>query len=172
VRSTKEQPAKSAAPVLGVVATGLGLGAVVMPYFAAVFFVPAAFICGVLAYRRGQTGWGIGAILLALLGLGGIIYTSHQITSITSGRSGRVSLPQSPFAPPPIVTKADYDQIREGMTYERVCSIIGAPGEELSRSDLFDITTVMYSWTNANGSNMNAMFQNNCLVNKAQFGLP
>ena len=29
----------------------------------------------------------------------------------------------------------------------------------------------MYSWQNGNGSNMNAMFQGDRLVNKAQFGL-
>ena len=30
----------------------------------------------------------------------------------------------------------------------------------------------MYSWKNANGSNMNAMFQDGRLISKAQFGLP
>ena len=29
----------------------------------------------------------------------------------------------------------------------------------------------MYMWQNSDGSNMNAMFQNDKLVNKAQFGL-
>lgn len=42
-------PEKSATPALGMVAAGLGLGAVLMPYFAAVFFVPAALICGMIA---------------------------------------------------------------------------------------------------------------------------
>ena len=172
VRPTDKQPPRPAAPALGIAATGLGLGAVVMPYFAAVFFVPASLICGVIAYRRGQTGWGAAGVLLGLLGLAVVIYTSLQITSITIGQPGRISLPQPAFAPPPIVTKAEYDQIREGMTYEHVRSIIGAPGEELSRSDLAGFTTVMYSCADANGSNMNAMFQNNRLVNKAQFGLP
>ena len=70
------------------------------------------------------------------------------------------------------MTKAEYDQIREGMTYEEVRRVIGAAGEEVSRSDIAGFTTVMYSWSNSNGSNMNAMFQNNALMNKAQFGLP
>ena len=30
----------------------------------------------------------------------------------------------------------------------------------------------MYSWTNANGSNMNVMFQSGKLITKAQFRLP
>ncbi len=58
------------------------------------------------------------------------------------------------------------------MTYEEAVRIVGARGDEQSRSDLAGLTTVMYSWMNDNGSNMNAMFQNNRLVTKAQFGLP
>ncbi len=72
----------------------------------------------------------------------------------------------------PVVSKADYDAIGTGMTYEQVQGMIGVPGEELSHSDLAGYTTVMYSWKNPNGSNMNAMFQNDRLVSKAQFGLP
>lgn len=72
---------------------------------------------------------------------------------------------------PPVVTLTEYEEIREGMTYEQVKGIIGAPGQELSRSDFSGYTTVMYSWTNPNGSNMNAMFQNGRSVRKAQFGL-
>ena len=57
------------------------------------------------------------------------------------------------------------------MSYKEVVSIIGAPGEEMSRVTISDVTTVMYSWTNSDFSNMNAMFQNDKLVSKAQFGL-
>jgi hypothetical protein len=67
---------------------------------------------------------------------------------------------------------AEYDQVQKGMSYEQVTSIIGTMGTEISRSDLARHTTVMYSWKNANGSNMNAMFQDGELVIKAQFGLP
>lgn len=172
VATTKQQPVTSASPTIGLVATGLGLGGVLMPYFAAVFFVPAAAICGIAAFRRGQKGLGLAGIVLGLIGLVGIVSVSQQITGFARNPSGSVSLPQPAFGPPPIVTKAEYDQIREGMTYEQVRSIIGATGEELSRSDLAGFTTIMYSWSNSNGSNMNAMFQNNRLINKAQFGLP
>ena len=75
-------------------------------------------------------------------------------------------------AQPLVVTRADYESVRTGMSYEQVLSIVGTPGVELSRSDIAGYTTVMYSWKNSNGSNMNAMFQNGRLVNKAQFGLP
>lgn len=71
----------------------------------------------------------------------------------------------------PVVTKADFDAIQPGMSYAQVSGMIRSSGEELSRVDLAGHTTIMYSWKNADGSNMNAMFQNDALVSKAQFGL-
>jgi len=56
------------------------------------------------------------------------------------------------------------------MSYDEVARIIGASGELHSSSDMAGYRTVVYSWVNPNGSNMNAMFQNGRLVNKAQFG--
>lgn len=168
--SSSSAPERAAAiPTLGIVAVVLGLGAVIMPYFAAAFLVPAAIICGLIAYRRGQKGLGGAGVVLGVIGLIWMIYVSQQITNIV----------KDPFAPspligsgsPPIVTLAEYEQIREGMTYGEVIAVIGSPGEELSRSDMAGYVTVMYSWSNANGSNMNAMFQNGRLVTKAQLGL-
>ncbi len=69
-------------------------------------------------------------------------------------------------------TMTAFDAIKTGESYQDCVNEIGSPGEEISRSDVAGITTVMYSWKNANGSNMNAMFQNDRLVSKAQFGLP
>ena len=71
------------------------------------------------------------------------------------------------------VTMANYLRLDTGMSYREVVEILGEPGEEMSRSDLADITTVMYGWTASRwtGANMNAMFQNDRLVTKAQFGL-
>jgi hypothetical protein len=76
------------------------------------------------------------------------------------------------------VTLAEYSQIRSGMSYWEVRAVIGDAGTEMSRNHLEgvpgvmeSIDTVMYLWTNADGSNMNAMFQNDKLIQKAQFGL-
>jgi hypothetical protein len=69
------------------------------------------------------------------------------------------------------ITLAAYMQIQSGMTYEQVQEIIGTDGVEISRSNIAGYSTVMYSWKSWNGSNMNAMFQNDQLVTKAQFGL-
>jgi len=58
------------------------------------------------------------------------------------------------------------------MSYQEVVTIIGNQGEELSRTNVANIEAVAYSWKNANGSNMTALFQNDKLNTKAQFGLP
>jgi hypothetical protein len=78
----------------------------------------------------------------------------------------------------PIVTKSEYDQIDTGISYRRAVAIIGENGEEISKSTMSavagvmdELVTVMYQWVNADGSNMNAMFQNDALMSKAQFGL-
>ena len=91
--------------------------------------------------------------------------------------SGRVVMPESVVAPEPIVTMSEYNQIKTGHSWAQVRMIIGAPGSETSRSKIAGRTTVMYTWSNSNGSKMNAMFQGGTgefpkLVRKAQCGLP
>lgn len=81
----KSAQTESSTPILGIVSVGLGIGAVLMPYFAAVFLVPAAIICGVIAIRKSQKALGVVGTVLGLIGVAGIIYTSNQITQITGG---------------------------------------------------------------------------------------
>lgn len=78
----------------------------------------------------------------------------------------------------PVVTMSEYQQVANGMTYRQVSRIIGAPGEETSRSRIDGVSgtmsgmeTVSYHWINPDGSNMNAIFQNDKLMSKTQFGL-
>ncbi|GDY09456.1 hypothetical protein LBMAG52_29420 [Planctomycetia bacterium] len=77
-----------------------------------------------------------------------------------------------------VVSKDKFSQIRNGMSYRAVVAIIGASGEEQSSNHIDgvpgvieSIDTVMYSWRNRDGSNMNVMLQNDKVVSKAQFGL-
>jgi hypothetical protein len=77
-----------------------------------------------------------------------------------------------------IVTFTKYQKIENGMSYHQVVEIIGTQGQESSRNHMDGvpgvvnaIETVMYQWINPNGSNMNAIFQNDKLMQKAQFGL-
>jgi hypothetical protein len=67
----------------------------------------------------------------------------------------------------------NYTRLMTGMSYAQVVEILGAPGTELSRSSLGGVTTELYQWegTGSLGANMNAMFQNDRLISKAQFGL-
>ena len=72
----------------------------------------------------------------------------------------------------PAVTLAQFNQVREGMTYEEVVAVLGSEGVEQSSSNIAGIKTVMYAWNgNTMGGNMNAMFQDGKLIQKAQFGL-
>lgn len=159
----------SVGQIFGTIGVILGLSSLVMPYFATVFLVPAALVCGVVALVRKQKSLGVVVMLLAVVGLIGIATVSNQINDVL----------EDPFSPSatfqsddsPVVTLAEYEQLRGGMTYEEAVAVIGTPGEELSRSEVAGYTTVMYTWSNAGGSNMNAMFQDGALITKAQLGL-
>ncbi len=70
------------------------------------------------------------------------------------------------------VSKAQYDALSSGISYAQAVSVLGCHGEELSSSEMAGYKTVMFMWSgNGFGGNMNAMFQNGELINKAQFGL-
>lgn len=71
------------------------------------------------------------------------------------------------------VTLAQFSQLRDGMSYAQASAALGRPGTEMSRTNISGIVTVMYSWQGRGraGANMNAMFQNDRLISKAQFGL-
>ena len=70
----------------------------------------------------------------------------------------------------PGVSLAAYDRIRPGMSYEDVGGLIGR-GTETNRTARGDITMVMYEWRLPGGANVNVVFENNRLIQKAQFGL-
>lgn len=70
-------------------------------------------------------------------------------------------------------TLSAFNALREGMSIRQVESIIGCSGELLSQSDMAGYQTIMLAWSGEGsmGANMNAMFQNNAMIMKAQFGL-
>ncbi|HOJ32820.1 MAG TPA: DUF3862 domain-containing protein [Candidatus Hydrogenedentes bacterium] len=121
--------------------------------------------------------------LMILVGLFLILLLIGVIGSLTGKDSTTPSSkPEAGFKIPSsgkqLVTFDEYKRIQNGMSYREVVSIIGAEGEEISRNKIDgvpgvmeSIETVMYQWVNSNGSNMNAMFQNDRLIQKAQFGL-
>ncbi len=66
---------------------------------------------------------------------------------------------------------SDYSQVRTGMSYREVVSIIGVEGAEISSFNMYDIENTIYQWKNSNGSNITLTFQNGRLTTKIQFGL-
>ncbi|MNC31207.1 hypothetical protein D3C75_795210 [compost metagenome] len=78
----------------------------------------------------------------------------------------------------PSMSKAEFDKLESGMTYDEATVIIGGPGTVLSESGKkggtgLEIHTVMYQYEGEGslGANANLMFQDEKLINKAQFGL-
>ncbi|MFY0760227.1 hypothetical protein AB1K32_15255 [Metabacillus dongyingensis] len=73
------------------------------------------------------------------------------------------------------ISKEEFAQIENGMTYEEVVAIIGVEGEILSEvgEKGTQFYTIMYMWDGETGlgANANAMFQGNKLNAKSQFGL-
>ncbi|PEN88349.1 hypothetical protein CN553_23570 [Bacillus cereus] len=71
------------------------------------------------------------------------------------------------------MTKAEFEQIQNDMTYEEVVQIIGSEGKLTSESTVADYTTKLYTWKceGGLGANANITFQNNRVQSKTQFGL-
>jgi cytoskeletal protein RodZ len=103
--------------------------------------------------------------------------SSTQNASTTSSptpqrsQSNTASTPSTSSSAPG-VTMANYTRLKTGMTYAQVVEILGKEGTELSSNEISGIKTVMYQWEGEGfGANMNAMFQNGKMIQKAQFGL-
>lgn len=74
------------------------------------------------------------------------------------------------------ITKAEFDQIKDGMSYEEVTAIVGGEGELQAESGKpgEELYTVSYSYQAEKGSlgaNANVMFQGGKMTMKAQAGL-
>lgn len=110
---------------------------------------------------------GCGGALLLLVGVGFCV--------------SLIDAPSRPTPPAPATTQpadesitlAKFRQLQDGMSYAQAVEILGREGVEQSRSNLAGTVTVMYQWANPGimAGNMNAMFQNDRLITKAQFGL-
>jgi len=130
--------------------------------------------------KWGFTNLALGSILVMIIFVFSIFSIGSAIESRkTEIRNVFTETPTQPLkSSAKLITKSKYDQIQHGMSYEEVVKILGFRGEEISSSyiegieGVMESTTIkMYSWQNNDGSNMNAMFENNKLTNKAQFGL-
>lgn len=68
------------------------------------------------------------------------------------------------------ITYEKFSKVKMGSTYEDVKNMLGE-GKESTSSEMGGIKTVIYTWDNGDGSNMNVTFQNNKALAKAQAGL-
>jgi hypothetical protein len=81
--------------------------------------------------------------------------------------------PDAPPANDPGISAAEFSAIQTGMTRAEVAAIIGSAGEVISENEIAGTRTVMVQWDGESGfgANANAMFQNDKLIQKSQFGL-
>lgn len=120
--------------------------------------------------NRRQNTNGIGVFLMSIFTtfimyvlMMGFIFTRPSYSSYPTRF---VSIPSNTG-----ITLAKYTRIRDGMSYSEVVGVLGQEGVEISSSDIAGFKTVMYQWSGNGIANMNAMFQNGKLIQKAQFGL-
>ena len=97
----------------------------------------------------------------------------HPDSSARPAELGSHSVPPSPDEATVLgrVNMANYQRLKTGMSYKQATAILGSNGVELSSNDIGGSHTVMYQWKAGTMANMNAMFQQNKLISKAQFGL-
>ena len=116
--------------------------------------------CGAKNKPNGCVGC-LGGILIAL----GIIII---VVAVTSGGDTTNNTTNSAT-----ITKAEFDLLQNGMTYEQCVEIIGGEGEMSSESAVANIKMAIYTWKGEGGlgANANATFQNGKLTGKAQLGL-
>ncbi|HZK56582.1 MAG TPA: DUF3862 domain-containing protein [Desulfosporosinus sp.] len=105
----------------------------------------------------------IGAVVLVMIGVGIGALSDSPSTSSSSNVNK------------PTMTKAEFDQIKDGMSYAEVTAIVGGPGEMQSESGKVGdpAHTVSYAYKGEGdlGANANVMFQGEKLNMKAQMGL-
>jgi hypothetical protein len=101
----------------------------------------------------------------------GVGLVTHIVAKI--GVASPPSAPQPPVSTSSCaVAAAGYARLATGDSYAETVEKLGCEGSEVSRSEIAGYTTVMYQWLGRGfGANMNAMFQNDRLVSKAEFGL-
>lgn len=72
-----------------------------------------------------------------------------------------------------LVTAAQFEKVKVGMSKDEVWEILGPPAETASEGEIAGIHTALYVWygDNLGIANCNVMIQNGKVVNKAQLGL-
>jgi len=113
-------------------------------------------------------------VIFITIGIIAAVVTSNTSNSTGTPTKSTSQTTSSP-ANKPGISKAEYDQIKNGMSYNEVKAIIGSDGESMSEvgEKGTDYYTVVYMWKGEGmiGANANFTFQNDKLQMKAQVGL-
>jgi len=117
--------------------------------------------------------WSLIGIIGAPISLAPIIGSMNNNTSTGNNSQNNTELSTPKPEDTTGVNMENYSKLQTGMSYEEVVSILGSNGEEMSSNDIAGYKNVMYKWDGDGsfGANMNAMFQNGKLIQKAQYGL-
>jgi hypothetical protein len=110
-------------------------------------------------------------IAILVLLLIGIIIVLQSTLSNKNTVQTTAPISFEPTVSPPIITKAKYNLVTDGMTYNEVENIIGARGEDWASSGFGGDTTVIYSWRNSDFSGATITFLNGRVFAKAQTNL-
>lgn len=128
--------------------------------------------------KKGKLGKGclvvVGIIvLLIVIGAiaGGGEKAGNNSTASGTETAADTSAADASEAEAPSLSMDGYNRLKNGMTFDQVTAIVGQPSQEMSRNEIAGTETVMYMWEGSLGANMNAMFQNGKMIQKAQFGL-
>lgn len=98
----------------------------------------------------------------------GIIIIIIGIIAIVSGMGDTDSSKEDKC----YITLAEFNEIKNGMTYEQVKDIVGCDGTVNSDTEVMGSKMTIYSWYGKDGiSNANVNIQNGKLINKTQIGL-
>jgi len=114
-----------------------------------------------------------------LLSVGLILTLAGCGSAATTKETPTPTSPTTTTAPvsknKPTMTKAEFDQIKDGMSYEEVAAIVGGPGELQAESgtpgDQFHTVSYKFDGEGSMGANAQLMFQGGKLNMKAQMGL-
>lgn len=121
-------------------------------------------------FRRHWILTGIGIIIL--LSVFWSLVWDNTSKNTHSNSSTEWNQQQATYINKPTISKDEFLQLQDWMSYEQVVEIVWGEGEVMSENNLAGVNTVMYmrDWDTF-ASNANVMFQDNKLIQKAQFGL-
>ena len=103
------------------------------------------------------------------------VMDTAELVGAAQGQTEETDPAAAPAEESGVITKAAYDLIENGMTYEQVVSIVGSKGNLVGETDGGfgeEYRTEIYMWYgNHLGSNANIMFQGGQVISKTQTGL-